>query len=268
MPVEVVEKFESRQVTTGQSPAVELRYVIRGTNDDAEARTALVEASPITYDPWGGGLLFLPRDTVTVQPVGDLLWEGIVRYGPVPQTGDVTATFDITGETYRRLHTIQTVGSYAPAGQTAPATHGLIGQTPDGVEGVELQAAVYNFTETHYFADAVVTEEYRKTLADLFDHVNQAPFRGFPAGEVVFAGATGQQRASGDWQITFHFSRHPNVTGQTIDEISGIDKKGWEYLWLRHKTVKDDVTGWPAEKPIAVYVEKVRETGDFSTMLI
>ncbi len=38
MPVEVVEKFESRLVTTGANPSVELRYAIRGTNDDVPSR--------------------------------------------------------------------------------------------------------------------------------------------------------------------------------------------------------------------------------------
>jgi len=48
VPIECVEKFESRQVTTGQNPSVELRYVIRGTNSDVEARSALLAGSPAT----------------------------------------------------------------------------------------------------------------------------------------------------------------------------------------------------------------------------
>lgn len=97
MSVEVVEKFESRLVTTGANPSVELRYTIRGTDDDVEARNALVANSPALYDPWGGGLLFLPRDTVSVQPVGDLLWEGIVRYGTIPQTNESVFSFHTGG---------------------------------------------------------------------------------------------------------------------------------------------------------------------------
>lgn len=99
MPVEVVEKFESRLVTTGTNPSVELRYTIRGTDDDVEARGALVANSPALYDPWGGGLLFLPRDTVSVQPVGEMLWEGIVRYGTIPATNESVFSFDTGGGT-------------------------------------------------------------------------------------------------------------------------------------------------------------------------
>ncbi|MCO6437263.1 MAG: hypothetical protein J5J06_09280 [Phycisphaerae bacterium] len=97
MPVEVVEKFDSRLVTTGANPSVELRYTIRGTNEDVEARNALVAESPTLYDPWGGGLVFLLRDTVSVQPVGDLLWEGVVRYGAIPQTNESVFSFDTGG---------------------------------------------------------------------------------------------------------------------------------------------------------------------------
>ncbi len=97
MPVTVEEKFESRQVTTGTSPSVELRYNVRGTNDDVAARSALVAAAPSLYDPWGTGLLFLPRETITIQPVGDELWEGIVRYAPIPQTQDAVFSFDTGG---------------------------------------------------------------------------------------------------------------------------------------------------------------------------
>jgi hypothetical protein len=97
VPVEVVEKFESRLITTSTSPSVELRYAIRGTNDDVQARAALVTGSPTLYDPWGSGLLFLPRDTVSIQPVGDMLWEGIVRYGTVPQTNESVFSFDTGG---------------------------------------------------------------------------------------------------------------------------------------------------------------------------
>ena len=86
MPATVDEKFESRLITTGANPAAELRYAVRGTDDDVEARAALEAASPALYDPWGSGLLFLPRESITIEPVGEMLWEGIVRYSAVPQT--------------------------------------------------------------------------------------------------------------------------------------------------------------------------------------
>ncbi|MCP4592744.1 MAG: hypothetical protein GY842_18570 [bacterium] len=75
MPVIVDENFESRMVTTGQGPSIELRYTVRGTNSQTEATAAMGPASPDLYDPYGSGIIFYPRQSVTVQPIGDELWE-------------------------------------------------------------------------------------------------------------------------------------------------------------------------------------------------
>lgn len=262
--IECVEKFESRQVTTGQQPSVELRYVIRGTNSDVEARTALLAASPATYDPWGGGLLFLPRDTVTVQPIGDLLWEGIVRYGLVPQTAESVFTFDTGGGTQHVTHSLATVSRYAPPGKTAPDFKGAIGVTADSVEGVDIAVPVYHFSETHYLADTTVTPEYKATLFSLTGNVNNAAFKGFAAGEVLFLGAAGSKRGSGDWEITYRFAASPNVTNLTIGDITGINKKGWEYLWVRYSDSEDAVAKALVKRPVAVYIEQVYPYGDLN----
>jgi len=263
--IECVEKFESRQVTTGQQPSVELRYVIRGTNDDVEARNALLANSPTMYDPWGSGWFFLPRDTVTVQPVGDLLWEGIVRYGPVPQTQESVFSFDTGGGTQHITHSLATVARYAPPGKTAPDFKGAIGVTADSVEGVDITVPVnYQFSETHYLADMLVTPAYKATLFGLTGKVNSAGFKGFAAGEVLFVGAAGSKRGSGDWEITYRFAASPNVTGLTIGDITGISKKGWDYLWVRYADAEDAVAKALVKKPVAVYIEQVYPYGDLN----
>jgi len=266
VPIECVEKFESRQVTTGRNPSVELRYTIRGTNDDIEARDALLANSPVMYDPWGNGLLFLPRDTVTVQPVGDLLWEGIVRYGPVPQTEESVFSFDTGGGTQHITHSLVTVARYAAPGKTAPDFKGAIGVTADSVEGVDITVPVYQFAETHYLPDSVVTPEYKATLFWLTGKVNNSAFKGFAVGECLFLGAAGSKRGCGDWEITFRFAASPNVTNLTIGDITGITKKGWEYLWVRYEDVEDTVAKALVKRPVAVYIEQVYPYGDLNLL--
>ncbi len=266
MPVEVTEKFESRLVTTGTNPSVELRYTIRGTDDDVEARNALVANSPALYDPWGGGLLFLPRDTVSVQPVGEMLWEGIVRYGTIPATNESVFAFDTGGGTQHITHSRQTVASYAPPSQTAPDFKGAIGVTADSVEGVDITVPVYHFSETHYLDATLVTEPYKATLFALTGRVNSGAFKGLAAGECLFLGAAGTKRGQGDWEITFRFAASPNVTGLTIGDITGIAKKGWEYLWVRYADAEDAAAKALVKKPVAVYIEKVYADGDFSLL--
>jgi hypothetical protein len=55
--------------------------------------------------------------------------------------------------------------------------------------------------------------------------VNDSGFKGFAAGECLFLGAAGTKRGSGDWEIGYRFASSPNVTGLTVGDITGINKK-------------------------------------------
>ena len=78
-------------------------------------------------------------------------------------------------------------------------------------------------------------------------------------------GATGQRRSADDWSLTFTFSRSQNVTSLTVGDITGINKKGWEYMWVKY--VDDtDINDYLIRKPIGVYVERVYEESDFSDL--
>ena len=46
--------------------------------------------------------------------------------------------------------------------------------------------------------------------------------------------------------------------------MTGIDKKGWEYLWVRYEDAEDAAANALVKKPTAAYVEKVYEEGDFA----
>ena len=103
---------------------------------------------------------------------------------------------------------------------------------------------------------------YKATLFGLTGRVNNAGFKGFAAGEVLFLGASGSQRGEEDWEITYRFAASPNVAGLTIGDITGINKKGWEYIWVRYADAEDEKV--LVKQPIAVYVEKVYDEGNFA----
>jgi len=75
-------------------------------------------------------------------------------------------------------------------------------------------------------------------------------------------GASGSKRGDDEWEITFRFAASPNVTGLTVGDITGVDKKGWEYLWVRYSDAEDQKV--LVKQPTAVYVEKVYESGSFA----
>jgi len=259
MAITVHEKWESRETTVGESPSIDLVFIIRGTDDDLAVKSALAAASPVLYD----GLV---RQSMHIERIAEDIWEGSVRYGKLepPETGDSSYQFDTGGGTQHITQSLATVGRYAPPGKTAPDFQGAIGVTHDNVEGVDITIPVFNFSETHYIASNLVTPAYKATLFSLTGKVNGGTFRGFAPGEVLFLGASGSKRGQEDWEITFRFAASPNVTGLVIGDIRGINKKGWEYLWVRYTDDEDAAAKTLVKRPIAAYVEQVYPYGDFS----
>ena len=264
MAIVVEEKFDSRALNTGNNATAELTYLVSGTDDDIAAKAALAAAAPADHD----GLV---RDSVQVEYYAEDRWVGTAHYQKAenqqaepPETGDSSYSFDTGGGTQHITQSIQTIGKYAPAGKTAPDFKGAIGVTHESVEGVDITTPIYNFSETHYLADGVVTGAYKATLFSLTGKVNNAAFKGFAAGEVLFLGASGCKRGAGDWEISFRFAASPNRTNLTVGDITGIAKKGWEYMWVRYADAEDAAAKALVKKPASVHVEKVYEEGDFS----
>jgi hypothetical protein len=253
------ERYDSREATEGaESPSVDLIYIVEGTEDDAAVRT-LVEA---TIPGFYAGLTF---QTYHINHEGGGVWEVTVRYGKKEpkETGESSFSFDTGGVTAHITQSLSTVNKYAPSG-TAPDCQGAIGVTGDSVEGTDVTVPVYNFTETHYLPDAAVTGAYKLALFQLTGRVNNGVFKGFAAGEVLFLGASGAKRGTEDWEITYRFAASPNVTGLAVGPITGIAKLGWDYLWVRYADAEDENV--LVKQPIAAYVERVYELGNFAAL--
>lgn len=108
MPITVAEKWDSREWTQGEGASTDLRYIIRGTNDDTDAKSALVAESPAFY----GGLI---RQSTHIARIGEDAWEGTVRYGTSspPQTGQSSFSFDTGGGSQHITQGRGTVARYS-----------------------------------------------------------------------------------------------------------------------------------------------------------
>lgn len=266
MAVTCMENRESRNVTDGKS--AELIYTVRGTADESAAISSLKATAPSTF----GNLV---RQPVTIEPVhvdtndaDSCIWTGTARYAPrsytaPPETGDSSFSFDTGGGTQHITQSLQTINKYAPTGKTAPDFKGAIGVTHNSVEGVDITLPVYNWSETHYIADEDVD---KANYYSLTGRTNNASFKGCAAGECLFLGASGSKRGDDDWEITFRFASSPNKTNITVGDITGINKKGWEYLWVRYEDAEDATAKAIVKKPRAAYVEKVYEEGNFADL--
>jgi len=265
MPLSFTEQIDSRSWTTGESASVTLKYILEGTSDDLTAKLLVTNSTATEYD----GLV---RQSIELEPIevntaaGSGKWSVTVKYGPRPapsETGESSFQFDTGGGTMHITQAISTVQRYAPAGKTAPDFGGAIGVTHDNVEGVDVTIPVYTWSETHYLPDAQVNKAAYYALTG---KVNNGGFKGCAAGECLFLGASGSKRGSDDWEITFKFAASPNRTGISVGPISGISKKGWEYMWVRYADSEDAAAKAIVKKPVAVYVEKVYEEGNFASL--
>ena len=263
MPVTIDEKFESRRITTGTNPSVELIYIGRGSNDDSAVMSAALAATPTSYN-------LLPRQDVTIEPTGELLWAITAKYAvsnlaPQP-TGGSTFSFDTGGGTNHITQSLATLGKFAPSGKTAPDHKGAIGVDGNTVNGVDIIIPVYNFSETHFIDNSLVTDIYKGTLFGLTGKVNDASFKGFAAGECLFMGASGSKRSDSDWELNFRFAASPNATNLAVGDIVVTQKNGWDYLWVSYEQVKDGASNAMVMNPTAAYVEQVYRIGDFSLL--
>lgn len=267
MAVSVEQMFPERL----DNDRAESQWLVRGASTAYAARSAVESTAPTTLINTD-----LKRTNVEVRLLEGVdstnAWLARVQYTrpgaksqdpPVP--GEAARwSFETTGGQQHIEVGESHVNSYAPAGETAPDHDGAINVTEDGVEGVDVGAPTFRFSLTKAFNDG--SEPSASTLADLTFTTNQATFQGFAAGEVLFLGATGSQRDDGSWEITFTFERRKNRTGLTIGSITGIAKKGWEYLWVEFRQDTDATAGRRVRLPIAVHVEQVYESGDFSQL--
>jgi len=285
MQFTILERQASRNVTTGKNKTIELQYIVMGVTEggdevgdhDAFALAALTAAVEDTIAVDGETLVRTKRHIepiarwtveATDKPGQTMLWDGFVTYERFnwtpPETEQSTFSFDTGGGTQHITQSISTIAKYPV--DTAPDCKGAIGVGQSGdslvVEGVDIVVPVYNWSETHYLANATVTAAYKQTLFGLTGKVNDDTFKGFAAGEVLFLGASGSQRGAEDWEVSFRFAASKNKTGLTIGAITNIAKAGWEYLWVRYKNSTDK--DMPVQIPAAVYIEQVYEPADFS----
>jgi hypothetical protein len=137
------------------------------------------------------------------------------------------------------------------------------------VAGVDITVPVYNWTETHYL-DAQDVANHEASWYALTGKTNNAAFKGFAAGEVLFLGCSGTKRGDQQWEITFKFAASPNVADFCADwpadvkPSAAVPKKGWEYVWVRYRETEDTNAAAMTKKATSVYIEQVYGTGNFA----
>jgi hypothetical protein len=264
----VIEQFGIR-TASGDPTSAEIPYAVWGAETTEIARALAVTASPPRYDVNGVPLF---RKQATVEEKGPESHIVSIAYGPIkpPEPLDFKFAFDTTGGRQKITQSKETLVRRAKQGKTAADHKGAIGVTDHGVEGCEIVVPKFSWTETWQLPIDQYGWSYSQVLKNLTGKVNAEPFRGFPSGQVLFRGGKGSASNKNPLliEITYQFDQNDDVTNQTIGEITGINKYGWQYLWVQYQTTDDQAAHRYARRPLGVYVERVYDAAAFSALKI
>jgi hypothetical protein len=258
--------------TTDRTDDAQLVYSVWGSSDVDELRNHIKAYVPAYYN----NLIY---DKLGWQHLGGDVWEFTAFYKHPDesdeeqrdnlQTGEYVFSFDTSGGSTKRMVSLATT-KYAKTGETAPEFRGAIGVERDGgeikVEGVEIGIQALKFSIHKRMPRTTITTDYVKTLSQLTYTTNNAAFLGFAIGELLFVGASGSQGTNSDPEITFNFIASPNASALTVGEITGVSKKGHEYLWAFFEKIEDSSAKVTVAQPKAAYVEQVYSSSDFTLL--
>lgn len=208
-------------------------------------------------------------ESYDLEYLGDKAWKVSAKYVKSGADDDErpdpmrrTRSFDTGGGT-QHITQAYAERSY---GTSPPNQSKAIGVDGESVNGVDIVVPALQWTETYDVPSSYVTNGYIKTVAGLTGCVNNAGFRGFDEGEVLFLGCTGNQewdseKGDGPWNLSYKFQASENANNLSVGSISGIVKKGHEYLWVRYEPKVDSQV--LLKTPKHVYVNEVYRTASF-----
>jgi len=266
--VEVWHSRKVRSATKAKESTTEIAYLVIGTTDlshDTAEAYAKTEGPNVDQD--------LVRQSIDLDEIRPGYFRAVFRFAhpdneqaqEEQQPEDASEfSFDTSGNTTHIQVSLNT-SSYGVGEETPPEFSGAIKVTDgDSVEGADIVVPTFRYSETKVFTAAQMTVAFAKTISELTGCTNNATFKGWAAGEVLFLGAQGSRKAGGDWTVTFSFLMEKNQTNLDIGDVLNIDKQGHQYLWVRMSPKDDETAKQRVRRPTAVYVETVYEPADFS----
>lgn len=278
MSLSFIEDVKSRAlrevVKDGQAESIFTRiFTIYGGDDPSDSALRGMSGLPQPNEQWGTEDLYVAnRDFDVLRPgVGSV--PGIVRctvsYGPpqsLPNPDDTEQSIELGTETIHVKQGIAGGSRNYPSGATQFGD--AINVTEDGVQGVDIFSpkCLITFSVNR----STISDAYFATVAGLRRKVNNALYKGYAAGTLLYMGMQATRRGTGNYRCkhTFDFSENVTKTIATDAGSQTVVKNGWEYLWFR-TVQKDDGTGSKVVNSIAsCHIRKVYDTADFSGLSI
>lgn len=222
---------------------------------------------------------YLSSDNLSLQQVHPKAWIVTAQWASQgdlsPEdsgTGKPNMRFRVSteGGTVETQYSLETVGLYEAGDATnhiaadKPKYNQLINVTEDGPQGTEVEIPSMEFEIEYAFPKGTVTESLLTNLYGYTKTVNNATWRGFPAGTVLFRGVTYESETNNHTdRVTYKFAASPNVT-QSLPNGFTIAKGGWHYVWFRYVPAKKDNT--EVMVPKNCYVERMYNSANFAIL--
>jgi hypothetical protein len=196
---------------------------------------------------------------VNFEPLTGGIWEITAEYGIVNREQSVIQ-LDTSGGSEHVTQSLATIARYG----NAPDCQGAVNFDGESVQGADIMARRFAWSEQYRLSGAAFTPAYRITLFNLTYSVNNASFRGLAAGQVLFMGATAARQGLHPIDITYYFEASPNIYSYYVGDIAVTQKRGWEYQWVRY--LKEESSNRIIEKPDGVYIEQMYPWGNFAQL--
>ena len=304
MSITFREQIESRRETVEDDrPTADRKYAVIATG--AHANESAIWASYGSFVPlWHSAQL--KRVKVDLERVGPNNWWLTAEYerpDPESEAGPPSIpSFDISTSTVHVENSVETLSERGPDAIAA----NVGGSNPidyDGttVRGADILEPVFSLSVTQTLPDSVVTNQFLdlisslvgKTNRDQFTFYGDSSFAGWGPGDVLFVGASGNQKDNWDWEVNFRFAIKPAFPEQRIARInndiryrgtyypglSAPARPGWSYLWFRYAEVQHRI-GWQVvpggmipifnviRMPVAAVVDRVYPEGNLNLLQI
>jgi hypothetical protein len=285
VPVTVAEKPDSRRWS---GASCELRYRVRGTSGDTTAKAALLAAAPASYE----GLV--RESNPSLEPVEGTVdqttdcgtWDAAVRYvrpdyrtAPPSDIGTVRVKWHTKGGTQHTQVCKVVQAAYGAPG-LVPSTEDtgkLIGYDPQTnvAAGLDIACPVFGFSVSKVFAAGempppgylfwatATTNDAPWTVTDTVTGHSYT----FDTGEVLFKGVElGEVRSDGGVELVYEFEAAPNRDDIEVGLITGIAKRGMQYLEVHYTPKEEYAIGLMMGAPAVVYVMSLYDSTDYGNL--
>lgn len=270
LPIDIFETAESREtdfnLKNGQKTQTRIG-IVTGYTEPEDAAQAAVDLPSTPFPLVVAATMGKPAMAMVAAKAKALTpnaWEIVFSYESRAYDDQEALTWTFSGTTLGKTQTITQSFSTTRYGGSAPDYGSAINVDKDGVKGVEIGIPGLEFQIEKTMAKGVLTLAYVMTLVNLTYKTNNAAFRNFAQGELLFLGAEFRQSSNAEVTVVFKFSASPNRTNLTFGTITGVAKKGHEYLWVDYEAA--EVSGYVVRRPRGVYVERVYEEGNFNQL--